>query len=196
MQLDRRQLCVNPSMQAFLSITDFTQESLKNLVRRSGAIPVGGYKPKSNVVVTTKPVQDDDSIEESEEKDQCAHKDRSRTLSGIGRYLLHYLHYSLNQLYQSEPCVALGRCMRFRNFVGPDRETTPQNSTVVLSLLLLVIYFTSLCLAARFPTHEVRIVFISISGLAFTVLSASIIVDLANNGRSKRRQLHPTFEAH
>ena len=183
-------------MQAFLTITDFTQESLKNLVRRSGAIPVGGYKTKSNVVVTTRPVQDENSIEESEEKDQCTHKDRPRTRSGIGRRLSHYLHYSLNQLYQSEPCLAFGRCMPFRNFVGPDRGTTPQNSTVVWNLLLLVIHFTSLCLAARFPTNEVRIVFISISGLVFIVLSASVIIDLTNHGRSKRRQLHPKFKAH
>lgn len=169
----------------FLPLT--IQESLKDLVRRTGAISVGAYKTKSNVVVTTTPVQDDDSLEESEEEDQSTHKDRSRTPSGIGRYLSHSYRIGLNQLYRSKPCLALGRRMHFRNFVGPDRETAPQNDTVVWNLLLLAMYFIALCLAARFPTNKVRIIFISISGLAFTVLSASVIMDLASRGRSMRR---------
>ena len=148
------------------------------------------------MVVTTKPVQDDDSFEESEDENRSTHRDKSRTLPGIGRCLSHFLRNSLDQLYLSKLCLALGRRMHFRNFVGPDRETVPHNDTVVWNLLLLTMHFTSLCLAARFPTNKVRIIFMSISGLAFTVLSASVIIDLISRGRSMRRQLPLNFEAY
>lgn len=145
---------------------------------------------------TTNFGQDDNSIEESTEGYQSTHADKSRTLSGIRRFLSHSFQICVNQLYRSEPCLALGRCMSLRDFVGPDHKTAPHNDTVVWNLIFLVIFFTSLCLAARFPAKEVWIAFVSISGLVTIVLSASVIIDFANLGRSKRRQPCLKIRAH
>lgn len=62
--------------------------------------------------------------------------------------------------------------------------------------MVLVVFFASLCLAARYPTKLVRIVFVSISGLVFIALSVLVSIDLANQGRLKRWK--PCFqdEAH
>lgn len=148
------------------------------------------------MVVTTEFVQDDNSIEESKEDYRSTHADQSRTLSGVRRYLSHSFQKCVNQLYRSELCLALGRCMSLRDFVGPDHRTAPHNDTVVWNLIFLVIFFASLCLAARFPAKEVRIAFVSISGLVFIALSASVSIDLANLGRSKRRQPCLKIKAH
>lgn len=60
--------------------------------------------------------------------------------------------------------------------------TTPRNDTVVWNLMFLVVFFTSLCLAARYPTKAVRNAFVSISALVFIFLLGSASLDLANQG--------------
>lgn len=97
--------------------------------------------------------------------------------------------------YQSRLHLA-GRRALFRSYVGPDRQTTPRYHTLLLGVIVLVVFFTSLCLAARYPTKSVRIVFVSISGLLFTALSVSVGTDLATKGKLKRWK--PCFhdEAH
>lgn len=141
-------------------------------------------------------MQDDDSIEESEEDDQSTHTDKSRALSGIQRYLSHHFQKIVDYFYQSKSRLAFGRPVPFRNFVGPDAKTAPHNDTVVWNLVFLVMFFTSLCLAARFPTKELRIAFISISGFVFIALLVSVSVDIANRGKSKRTWLCRKIEAH
>lgn len=121
----------------------------------------------------------DSSIEENEEDDQSTVTVKSRTLSGIRRSL---------SLYFQKPYLALRKHMPFRKYIGPERKTAPHNDTVVWNLIFLVMFFTSLCLAARFPSNEVCIAFVSISGVVFIALSASVSIDLANHGRSKGSQ--------
>ena len=145
------------------------------------------------MVVTTALVQDNNSIEQiGDEDDQGAHTDRPRTLSGIRRNLLHTFQNSINRFYLSRPSVALGRRGPFPNFVGPDRQTTPYNDTVVWNLIFLVIHFTSLCLAARFPCWEVRTAFVSISTFVFIALSGLVSIDIVYHGVLKRS--HPCLK--
>lgn len=140
---------------------------------------MGNNKDKSTVVVTRKLGRQDNFIKENEEDDQSMPTDKSRALSGVRR--------SLSRYFQ-KPCLALGENWPLRKFVGPKRKTVPQNDTVVWSLVLLVMFFTSLCLAARFPSNVVRIAFVSISGFVFIGLSASVIIDFANHGKSTGSQ--------
>lgn len=157
---------------------------LKDLIRRSGAISVKNAKRKPSVVVTTEPVQDNSSIE-SEEFDKDVLSGKSRTISAFRGYLPCGLRGGVRKLN------ALTRRLPFPNFVGPDHETTPHNETVIWNLMFLVIFFASLCLAARYPTQGVRIAFVSISGLVFILLSGSVSLDLVNQGRSMRAQPFP-----
>lgn len=149
------------------------------------------------MVVTTALVQDNFSIEQiGDEDDQSAHTDRPRTLSGIRRDLSQTFQNSINRFRLSRPSVALGRRAPFRNFVGPDRQTTPHNDTVVWNLIFLVIHFTSLCLAARFPCREVRIAFVSMSALVFIALSGLVSIDIVYHGMLKRSQPYLKIKAH
>lgn len=161
----------------FLSATrPQTVESPKDFVRNSGAISLGNNKDNSTVVATKEHRRYDSSIEENEEDDQSTPTVKSRTLSGIRRSL---------SLYFQKPCLAFRKHMPFRKYVGPERKTAPHNDTVVWNLIFLVMFFTSLCLAARFPSNEVRVAFVSISGVIFIALSASVSIDLANHGNRR-----------
>ena len=137
-------------------------------MERSGAISVETSQEISSTVV---PLQDNAIIEDVGEKD---HRHKSRTPLGIRRSLLDY--------FQS--CLTLGRRVPLQSYVGSDRQTTPRYDTVLWNLTFLVVFFSFLCLAARYPTKSVRIAFVVISGIAFIALLASASMDLVKHGRS------------
>ena len=117
-----------------------------------------------------------------------AHDANLRTPSGIRRLSTYVLQESVDKSSWLESCYELGRRMQFRKFVGPNRQTSPRYDTVIWNLIVLVTFFSFLCLAARYPTESVRTAFVSISGLFFLILSVSVGIDLVTRGTSKQRK--------
>lgn len=137
---------------------------------------MGQYRDKATVVSTAELMEDAISINESNESARDTYISKLPWLSVIRNYLSSKLRKS------NAPAIGLP----FRKFVGPDRSTLPHNNTVVWNLISLVIFFVSLCLAARYPTQEVRIAFGSFSGIIFVLLFGSTSLDFAKHGRSNR----------
>ena len=125
----------------------------------------------------------------TQESGEVPHKENLRTPSGIRKLSLDVRQEPVNQSSWSELCYEPGRRIQFRNFVGPNRQTSPRYDTVIWNLIVLVTFFSSLCVAARYPTKPVRIAFVLISGLVFLTLLVSVIIDLVNRGESKPRQV-------
>ena len=135
---------------------------------------MGQCRDKATVVVTAELMEDDISIDESKGSANNAYISKLPWLSGIRNCLSSKLREF------NAPAIRL----HFRKFVGPDRSTLPGNDTVVWNLISLVMFFVSLCLAARYPTQEVRIAFGSFCGLIFVLLLGSTSLDFANHGKS------------
>ena len=119
-------------------------------------------------------MEDDISVDESNESASIAYISKLPWLSSIRNHLSSMLHEF------NAPAIRLP----FRKFVGPSRSTLPHNDTVVWNLTSLVMFFVFLCLAARYPTQEVRIAFGSFSGLIFVLLLGSTSLDFAKHGKS------------
>ena len=119
-------------------------------------------------------MEDDISIDESHESARTAYISKLSWLLSIR----HYLSSKLREVN------ALAIRLPFRKFVGPNRSTLPHNDTVVWNLISLVMFFVSLCLAARYPTQEVRIAFGSFSGFIFVLLLGSTSLDFTKHGKS------------
>lgn len=127
--------------------------------------------------MATNLAQSDDSNGESGEEDQDSYLEKFRTKSGFQKYLSYFSPESIKNI----------KPMPFRKFVGPEHHTTPRCDIVVWSLISLVLFFGMLCPATHYPSESMAFAFISVSGLVFTALSVSVVLDLTNHGKSKRR---------
>ena len=166
------------------------QEFLNELVRQSGAISVEHLREKLKVVDPRKLLLNDDATQES---GAGYHRGNLRTPSRIRR-----LSSDVHQepvAKSSKSCYEPGKRMQFRNFIGPNRQTSPRYDTVIWNLIVLVTFLSSLCLAARYPTKSVRIAFISISGLVFLILLVLVGIDFVNRGASKQRKTGLKFSS-
>ena len=182
-QLDRRQSSVISQCMLLCPIL-ISQELLNELVTQSGAISVGHLGHDASVVAVKRAVRNNSPTQDSGEGH---HEDNPRTPASIRRFSSDNHRKTVNRSYRLDSCfISRGR-MPLRSFVGPYRQTAPRYDTVVWSLIVLVIFFLSLCLAARFPTQSVRVVFVSISGFVFLILLVLASTDLMDQGRSKRR---------
>ena len=137
---------------------------------------MGQGRDSSTVIVATELMEADISIEDSNEPAVFTYASRFPMLSHIRNHLSSKLHQF----------PALAWPLHLRNFVGPGRETLPNTDTIVWNLASLIIFFISLCLAARYPTREVRIAFGSFSGLIFILVLGSTSLDFANQGKQSR----------
>ena len=120
-------------------------------------------------------MEDDISIDDSDESARTAYISKLPWLSSIRNYLSSKLREFNAQAIR----------LPFRKFVGPNRSTLPHNDTVVWNLISLVMFFVFLCLATRYPTQEVRIAFGSFSGLIFVLLLGSTSLDFVKHGKSR-----------
>ena len=119
-------------------------------------------------------MEDDISMDESNGSARIAYISKLPRLSSI--------RSSLSSKLREFNALAIR--LPFQKFVGPNRSTLPHNDTVVWNLISLVMFFVFLCLAARYPTQEVRIAFGSFSGLIFVLLLGSTSLDFAKHGKS------------
>lgn len=142
-----------------------------------------GHPSEQSDVECPKPLLNNDATTESGERH---HKENLRTTSGIRRLSSDVHQEPVDQSSWLESCSEPRRRIQFRNFVGPNRQTSPRYDTVIWNLIVLVLFFSSLCLATRYPTRPVRIAFVSISGLFFLILLVSVCIDLVNRGTSKQ----------
>ena len=144
-----------------------------------------GHPREQSDVVLPKPLLNNDVTRKSGERH---HKANLPTAPDIRRFSLDVNQEHVDQSSWSESCYEPRRRIQFRNFVGPNRRTSPRYDTVIWNLIVLVTFFSSLCLAARYPTGPVRIAFVTISGLFFLTLSVSVCIDLVNRGTWKQRK--------
>ena len=145
-----------------------------------------------NVVDPRKLLLNDDATQEGGEG---YHRGNLRTRSGIRRLSSDVHQEPVDNSSWSESCYEPGRGMQFRNFIGPNRQTSPRYDTVIWNSIVLVTFLSSLCLAARYPTKSVRIACISISGLVFLILLVSVGIDFVNRGASKQRKTGLKFSS-
>jgi len=77
------------------------------------------------------------------------------------------------------------------HFVGPDRSTSPSETTVSCHVAFLLIFVALLSLAARFPVNTGRIALVCISGFGLILLVGTFVLDLAIQGTS--HETKPSF---